>query len=168
MNILVLSDSHGHPEKIRDAVKKQINKPDAVIFLGDGLRDIDEDTLGVPVYSVCGNCDAYSLFMPSDEPEERILELGGKRIMMTHGHRYSVKSGLGRIIAVAAMREVDLLLFGHTHEKLELYFPAGACEYGIELKRPLYVMNPGSIGEYQSSFGCIMIDGNGSVLLSHG
>lgn len=167
MDILVLSDSHGHPERIRDAVQKQIKKPDAVIFLGDGLKDIDECLLGVPVYSVCGNCDSYSFFIPNNEPEERIIELGGKRIMMTHGHRYSVKSGLGRIIAVAAEREVDILLFGHTHEKLELCFAAGACEYGIELKKPLYVMNPGSIGGYPSSFGCIMIDSCGNLLLSH-
>jgi predicted phosphodiesterase len=59
------------------------------------------------------------------------------------------------------------VLYGHTHEKL-------ACEmttdndYGIKLKKPLYVMNPGSIGSYPYPFGVITVDREGRVLLSHG
>lgn len=169
MNILVFSDSHGHPERMTEAFDKQIKKPDAVIFLGDGLGDVARCSFGsANVYSVSGNCDySYSFLMPPEEPTERIFEICGKRIMLTHGHRYSVKSGLGRIVAEAVKQNVDILLFGHTHEKLELYLPAGESDFGICLEKPLYVMNPGSVGAYPSSFGCIEINPE-NVLISHG
>ena len=168
MNILVFSDSHGHPERMAEAFDKQIKKPDAVIFLGDGLGDISKCSFGsANVFSVSGNCDCYSFLIPPEEPTERIVEICGKKIMMTHGHRYSVKSGLGRIVSEAVRRDVDILLFGHTHEKLELYLPAGESDFGICLEKPLYVMNPGAVGAYPSSFGCIEII-SGNVIISHG
>ena len=40
MNILVFSDSHGRGSRMLEALARQIKKPDAVIFLGDGLRDL--------------------------------------------------------------------------------------------------------------------------------
>ena len=168
MDILVFSDSHGNVEKMREALQRQVNAPHAVLFLGDGLGDIKAIDFKCPIYAVSGNCDFCSVFMPSDEPDERVIMLSGKRIMMTHGHKYSVKSGLSRVFSVAAEREVDILLFGHTHEKAEMFFPKGTDLFGIEIKKDLYVMNPGSIGGYPSSFGCISIDGVGNILLSHG
>ena len=52
MNILVISDSHGRRERIEEAVERQIKKPDAIIFLGDGLRDITRAEIGdIPIYT---------------------------------------------------------------------------------------------------------------------
>ena len=168
MDILVFSDSHGRVENIREALQRQLEVPYAVLFLGDGLGDLKEIDFKCPVYAVCGNCDFRSWIMPPDEPDERLIMLAGKRIMMTHGHKYSVKSGLARAIYAAADREADILLFGHTHEKMEMFLPKGTNLLGTEIKKDLYVMNPGSIGGYPSSFGCISIDGCGRILLSHG
>ena len=42
----------------------------------------------------------------------------------------------------------------------------GETEYGFELEKPLWLFNPGAAEE--SCFGCIEIDANGRVMLSHG
>ena len=168
MDILVLSDSHGRREKIEEAINRQIKKPDAIIFLGDGLRDIVYAEIGnIPIYRVSGNCDMGGFFSDNGEVSERVAELCGKRIFMTHGHKYGVKSTFTPLLNEATSREADIVLFGHTHEKCEGMID-NENELGIRIKKPLYIMNPGSIGSYPYDFGVISIDRGGRVLLSHG
>ena len=165
MEILVFSDSHGRSDKINEALSRQIKKPDAIIFLGDGLRDMMNAEKGdCPVYSVRGNCDGLIV---SYSPDERCLILGEKRIFFTHGHRYGVKSTLTPLLSEAAKRDADIVLYGHTHEGYERELQSDN-EYGIKLQKPLYIMNPGSIGSYPYYFGAITIDREGRVMLSHG
>ena len=40
--LLVLSDSHGARGAIKRILNKEQNNVDAVIFLGDGLRDLEQ------------------------------------------------------------------------------------------------------------------------------
>ena len=169
MNILVFSDSHGHGERIDAVIQTQIGKPDAIIFLGDGLRDIAYcDTGDIPIFAVQGNCDIYSYFRSGETEEELLFTLGGKRIFITHGHKYGVKSGIGYLISSAAKMGADIVLYGHTHDAFESVLNKDENDYGIKLDKPMYVMNPGSIGDYNASFGCINIDREGRVLTSHG
>ena len=112
MKILVISDSHGSFNKMREVFLS--DNFGAVIFLGDGIRDADRlyDMSGaVPVCRVSGNCDFYS----PDTISEQIIELSGKKILVTHGHKYSVKSGYHTLRYIAKKRGVDIALFGHTH-----------------------------------------------------
>ena len=88
--------------------------------------------------------------------------------MMTHGDLYGVKSGLGRLVKAADDKDVDIVLFGHTHLPLSVYLPEGDESFGFALRKPLYLFNPGSIGGYERSFGCVTIDPRGGVLTSHG
>ena len=159
MDILVFSDSHGRSDNISTVIENCRTKPDAVIFLGDGLRDlawtVPDD---VPVYSVKGNCDFYG-----DEETELIITLGGKKIFATHGHKYGVKLGYGNIYRRAASIGADILLFGHTHEAFCETVTKGSFD---GLDRDLFVMNPGSLG-YDRSFGTIVIK-NGQILTSLG
>ena len=56
--LLVLSDSHGARGAIERILNKEQNNVDAVIFLGDGLRDLEQALAFFPhlrVYSVAGN-----------------------------------------------------------------------------------------------------------------
>ena len=169
MNILVFSDSHGRSENINEVMRKQIKKPDAVIFLGDGLRDLDYcDFEGTPLFKVRGNCDYFALMGGTDVTDDLIITLGDKRIMMTHGHNYGVKSTLTPLMNVAVKNNVDILLFGHTHEGFEMTLTPENDQYGLNLSKPLYILNPGSIGSYSATFGSISIDRRGGVLLSHG
>ena len=168
MNVLVFSDSHGGRGKINEVLERQISPPDAILFLGDGLRDIDGADVGnVPVYSVCGNCDTSFGALFSDVFDERVIVIGGKRIFMTHGHKYHVKSVLSALFMRARELDADIVLFGHTHVPFEMTLGQDN-EYGIGLCKPIHVMNPGSIGSYPYSFGNIEIDRTGRVLVSHG
>ena len=167
ISILVFSDSHGRGAKIEEAVSRQIKKPAAIIFLGDGLRDMTDAEVGdIPVIAVRGNCDTMNFFT-ADAPDEQCIVLGDKRIFLTHGHRYGVKSTLTPLISEAVKRDADIVLYGHTHEGFEKeLLPEN--EYSIKLKKSLYIMNPGSIAMYPYYFGVITIDKEGRVLFSHG
>ncbi len=168
MDILVLSDSHGRRDKIAEVLERQIKKPDAIIFLGDGLRDIlSSDLKNIPLFSVCGNCDMSGLFFDNNIPTEQNIFFGEKRIFFTHGHRYGVKSTLSPLIFEAAERDADVILFGHTHTAFERTITHDN-EYGIKTEKPIYMMNPGSVGTYPYSFGVINISANGDILISVG
>lgn len=168
VNILVISDSHGKRDRIKEVIGRQIKRPDALIFLGDGLQDLDYcDTTGIALYKVCGNCDLLYLNFITDAPDEQIINLDGVRIMMTHGHNNGVKMTLTPLLTIAAENKVDILLFGHTHQGFEMTLMPDN-ELGIKLEKPLYVMNPGSLGSYAATFGTISTDSSGRVLMSHG
>ena len=169
MNILVLSDSHGRGNRIDEVLQRQIKKPDAIIFLGDGLRDIEYcSTDSTPLFVVKGNNDIYNYFNGGEAEEELLFTLGEKKIFITHGHLYGVKSNIGYLLQTAAKKGADIVLYGHTHEAFEAVVDNEDNEYGLKLPKPIYVMNPGSIGDRSATFGCIVIDKNGRVLISHG
>jgi putative phosphoesterase len=152
-----------------EAFDKQIKKPDAVIFLGDGLRDFSYCEFdGVTLFAVNGNCDCFGEYGSLQPLPELEITLGGKKIFAAHGHKYNVKFGYEAIVAEGARRGADIVLFGHTHNAHAEYLPAGETDYGVTLEKPMYLMNPGSIGEYYPSFGCIEINKAGQVILSHG
>ena len=164
MRFLIFSDSHGRPDRINEAILRA-GAYDGVIFLGDGLRDLPYcDVPASLLYAVRGNCDMF-YFGEDDTPETLCINLGGKRIFMTHGHRYGAKSSLDSLIYAAAERDADILLFGHTHEPLERRLRPEDCSC---LSKPLYVFNPGSIGDRHASWGCLDITARGEIMLSHG
>lgn len=129
MRLLVVSDSHSNAYNLRNAVLRQPNA-DMIIHLGDGQSEYESVILGGDKESVFvrGNCDYNSKY-----PALRILEVGGKRVMCTHGYAYHVKYGLLTLSLAAKEQKADIVLFGHTHQPLELY------EDGI------YYLNPGSV-----------------------
>ena len=160
MKLIVISDTHGRADTYIERVLRLHEDRDAVLFLGDGIRDF----LGLEIgnlFAVRGNCDIYC---PDDVPTERILTFDGVRILMMHGHTHSVKSGTARLLAYARARGVGAVLYGHTHEPLERYVRADDEERGI------YLFNPGSLGEPRGgapSYGVIEIK-KGQLLLSLG
>ena len=149
MRILVLSDSHGNPYNIRKALDAH-PEVDRVIFLGDGERDIDavSDEIGQrPLTAVRGNCD--SSFSMLNETE--LVRAGEYLIYCTHGYREGVKYGIDNLLEKAKETGAEIVLYGHTHYQ----------ETGFE--NGMYIMNPGSIDEYE--YGIIDIDKSGIMLL---
>lgn len=113
MKILVISDTHGDTRKAEEAIRKN-READLVIHLGDYIRDAEKLSgmfPDIPFEYIYGNCD----FMTNGSSAEKILEVGGKRVFITHGHRYSVKWGYERLFRKAEELQADILLFGHTH-----------------------------------------------------
>ncbi len=164
MKLIVISDTHGRRDRIAEVLSRH-TRYDALLFLGDGLNDFD-DACGF--VGVRGNCDFQTAC--GEYPYERTLIFDGVKIFITHGHKYSVKSGTEVLAAHAAALGADIALYGHTHIAREQYFSDGSTVGGELLKKPIYVFNPGSLGEprgAEPSFGVIEIR-RGQALLSHG
>ncbi len=169
--LLILSDSHGRPDALAEAIRRV--RPAGILFAGDGLRDLTRVDIPCPLWAVRGNCDWMSAPLVigghlCEPPEEELLLWEGLRILLCHGHRYGVKSGLSVAAAHAAARDCDILVFGHTHLPVEHRIPAGEVYGGVTLERPLYLFNPGSAGErHAPSFGTLTVRG-GIPLFGHG
>ena len=146
MRILVLSDSHGMPSRILDAVEAH-PEAEALIFLGDGERDLD--TVESYYHSLPNvikvNCD-----FSSSLPLLRVVTLGGKKIYCTHGHAEHVKYGTDELLLRARQEGADIVLYGHTHTGVTCYDDG------------LYIMNPGSIRD--GHYGMIDIVPGGIML----
>lgn len=139
--ILVLSDSHGSFDKILKVYEEE--KPDIIIFSGDGIKDI-EDFLyvyeNIENYKVRGNCDFFSKFN-----DEEIFEIENYKFFLTHGHLYDVKSSLKNIKNILKNTEVNIVIYGHTHrENLEI------------LADNKFIFNAGALKD--NKYGLILID----------
>lgn len=128
MLVAVISDTHGITPAMK-WVKNEIKDADALIHLGDNIVDLNfiKEGFGGEVYGVRGNCD-----FTSEVPVEQTIELGGKRFFITHGHNYGVKYGLSQIFFRGKELEVDAVLFGHSH-----------CKINTE-EEGILLINPGS------------------------
>ena len=152
MNILVISDSHGRPDRISEAIKLRRNLTDCIIHLGDGTSDLRFCTScieGIPTVSVRGNHeDALRVFASDDgSVAELMLDLDGYKLLLMHGHKLGVKGGYERAAEYAYERGADILMFGHTHRPLKIYLPEGSVIGNTLTERPMYIFNPGSIAE---------------------
>ncbi len=148
LKILVFSDSHRSRGGMLDVIEAQ--SPDLVIHLGDLQEDAEEIGYAYPklsLISVPGNCDGWTT-----QPAIRLVTIGGRKILLSHGHLWQVKQNYARAMLEARKAEADILLFGHTH--------VAYCEQvdGI------WVMNPGAA---RRSYGTILLeDGNITCSLS--
>lgn len=146
--VLVLSDSHGDVDAMERAAARE--RPDLILHLGDLCRDFDELRRRLPMtqamQNVCGNCDGFT-----EVPDQRVLLVEGKRILMMHGHRYEVKLGYSRAMWAAREAEADILLCGHTHIALDRDLMG------------LHLMNPGSCRGSRGTYGVIEL-GEGEPL----
>jgi len=131
MRIIVMSDSHGNYNSIEKIIMRNTDA-EWFFHLGDGERDVEQFKiehyeLAHKIIHVAGNCDTSSM-----SPNYFILPVYNHKIFATHGHRYAVKMGLERITEVALEYGCDIIMFGHTHVRLNKY------ENGI------FYLNPGS------------------------
>jgi len=148
MKIAVISDSHDHKNNILKAVSIINEKNvDALIHCGDYVAPFvkkwfDElnNSIKKNFYGVFGNNDGEKLFLKQNlgqiceftqNSNELILELGGKRIFASHMPRQQT------IEALANSGNFDIILSGHTHSLSNKKLDNGAL-----------VINPGEICGY--------------------
>ena len=135
MKIIAISDSHGSTFNMK-ALLTIHPDADLYIHLGDGCEDFVNLCVerNLPYSVVKGNCDFYSKL-----PLTEKFTLMGKTFFLAHGHTFWVKSTTEQILKTGLDEGADIILFGHTHEPL--------CEYIDDefTKRPVYLINPGSI-----------------------
>lgn len=144
MKILVFSDSHGRLGHMMDAMERE--RPRRVFFLGDCYRDgeaLRDAYPDVPMELVRGNCDW------DKAPDELLVEAGGVRFLLTHGHRYYVKGGTDHLARTARAKGADVVCFGHTHDALNM----PSC--GV------WLFNPGTAGGINARAGYGVIEAEG-------
>ena len=143
MRVLVVSDSHGNVDNMVRAVEWV--QPDYVLHLGDCQRDLEalrREFPGLAMEGVPGNCDWGSY-----DQKERLIELGGVRILMLHGHTRNVKSSPMAAMYAAKECGAQVLLFGHTHVPL------------VDNDGTLLTLNPGAAGDrLHPTCGILTID----------
>jgi len=147
----VLSDTHRDDAAIRRAMRKLLagGRLDALCFLGDCASDLDvikaclPPAHQTPVYAVRGNNDVFAGL-----PDELTVSLGGKKLLLVHGHRQRVKMHRLSLLLHAEQREADVALFGHTHRP--------ECGY----ERGILLLNPGAAyGAHATCAELIIRDG---------
>ena len=112
----VVSDSHGHFPSLVAASRAMLGV-EAIFHAGDFFRDSVRlaSLVPVPVYGVVGNSDR------EQSPRDEIVELGGRRFFICHGHHYGVKQSYEGIIKEGVRRRVDVVIFGHTHVPVKFW-----------------------------------------------
>jgi putative phosphoesterase len=129
VRIGIMSDSHGDLAAIRRALA--VSAPvDMWLHAGDYASDalFLAELAKVPVEAVAGNNDETTT-VKSDE----FLELQGKKIWLTHGHRHKVRWGTQELIQWGHQYDVQLVVFGHTH------LPQ------VSIDGQMLLINPGSV-----------------------
>lgn len=143
MHILVISDTHGHLDNLREVLK--LDGPfDMILHLGDVCHDEEEirEMAGerCTVTFVRGNCDYFSR-----EPDTRDFKLGKYKIHMEHG--MFLPDSLQSISYKAEEIGADIMFFGHTHRPL------------LTWQGNVRIINPGSISKPRQT------DGNPTYLI---
>ena len=164
MRICVISDTHGSKTAV-EAVVSAAGGVDGYFHLGDYAGDakLIAQTTGKPVYAVLGNCD-YGFSREAEEcvfPEaqkritsECVVNIGGARVFLCHGHLYDADLGAYTIGYRAEELNCSAALYGHTHR-------GELSAFGRVLK-----LNPGSPsrprGGSKPSFAILTVE-DGSV-----
>ncbi len=132
--ILIVADTHGDLSALTAVLRwagEQGIRSGA--FLGDGAADLADATQRsrVPlVWTVVqGNGDHDPRL-----PGSALVDCGGVKLFLCHGHRHGVLEGLETLASTARAMGADIALFGHTHWPLR------------EKVGGLLLLNPGSLG----------------------
>lgn len=145
MKILIVSDTHGKDYNLNNIIDRE--KPlDMLIHLGDGegceYNIAKWINAGCDVNMVLGNNDFFSKL-----DREKEINLKNHRILLTHGHMYGVSLGVEGLIREAKARDIDIVMYGHTHKPF------------LEEKEGITIINPGSLSypRQSSRVGTYMI-----------
>ena len=118
MKIGVVSDSHGHVDNLRRAVKAmRAAGVEIIVHLGDDYDDVKtlSDHTEATVIQVPGVFSTY--YQEPGIPNRVIEEWEGVRVLLTHtpeAHKNDLSADL-KPEEVAAKGEARLVLFGHSH-----------------------------------------------------
>jgi putative phosphoesterase len=157
MNILVISDTHGHT----GSAEKVINAEswDHVVHLGDTALDavaLAAD-LGIDVVALRGN-NEYP-----DSPvldDELIFDAGGVKFYAIHGHELDInpwdgkmEEALTELAQKAEEAGARVALFGHTHQPM------------IREVDGILLVNPGGLGlgDKKKTYAVVSVSDGGEV-----
>ena len=136
MRIGIMSDTHNNRYAVEWAVERA-GAIDLWLHAGDCVPDAAYLGLisSVAVENVAGNSD----WPDGKTPDDCVVEAAGRRIFLTHGHVYGVRSTLEMLVHAAEEKGADIAVYGHTHIVLQKSMRG---VYGEVL-----VLNPGSLSQ---------------------
>ena len=136
LEIIIVSDNHRARKGLAKVVEYH-SSADHFLHCGDSNLESGDEAMK-PFVTVRGNTDYFQGYQ-----EDEFIQLPfDERIWVTHGHRYSVNSGisdlimsakLGRAMAMAEIQPIDIVFYGHTHK------------VDVKMQEGILVINPGSI-----------------------
>lgn len=147
--IVVVSDSHGNRAAL-EKIDRIFLESDYIFHLGDYSTDGGAIAKKYPdkTFFVNGNCDG-----PFAVGEKEIItEIEGVKILACHGHYYSVKSGIDRLVYRCEELECQLALYGHTH------IPQ------IDEYENVTLINPGNLTRFGQNSYCYLVINNGKIV----
>ncbi len=136
MRYLVVSDTHGNLQDLRDAIGRY-GPFDGLVHLGDGVLDgfsIAREC-GIPFHGVRGNTD-----FGVDFPDMDVADLDGRPYLLLHGFQLEMnpyhppavwRKTLAELAKMAKRKKARGVFFGHTHQAL------------LDLAGGMLVLNPG-------------------------
>lgn len=143
MQILVMSDTHGHSGVI-EKVRGFYPNIDILIHCGDSELPFSHHVLD-GMKKVRGNCDIDPAF-----PDEIVIDFGDIKVFATHGHLFNVKSSILSLSYRAKEVNARIVCFGHSHM------------LGAEMIDDILFLNPGSLlkprGRQEKSFAVVEIN----------
>ncbi len=152
MKILIVSDTHRHNDNLYE-VANRVGKIDMLIHCGDLECSVEyiKEIFDCPMIAVRGNNDFFSTL-----EKEEVFYIDKYKVMVTHGHHYNVSLGVDMLVDEAKSREVDIVMYGHTHRP------------HLEVREDITIINPGSISYprqegRQYSYMIMKVDGFGNV-----
>ncbi len=142
MKVLICSDTHKKHDNYLKVLEEE-GPFDFLIHCGDtdGGEYLISEAAGCPCEIIMGNNDFFS-----DLPRERIFDLGGKKVWVTHGHNYYVSLDTAIIKEEAAAKGAQVVMFGHTHRPIiedggVLCINPGSLSYPRQANRkPSYIV----------------------------
>ena len=157
MRILVISDSHGKNDDVKQVIE-QVGDIDMFIHLGDIERGPEyiRQLANCETHMIAGNND-YDI----DLPETDSFMIADKKVFITHGHRFYVGAGLDKLRQYGIDNGYDIVMFGHTHVPY------------LERNKDITLLNPGSISYPRQdgrkhTFMLIDVDKDGEFHYSQG
>ncbi|MFI3251521.1 MAG: YfcE family phosphodiesterase [bacterium] len=126
MKIIFFSDLHNDI----DSLERLVSREEGIFYcLGDSELS-NEQLKKYNIISVKGNCDNIQL------PNELIIEIENKKVLLTHGHMFNVKFTLNNLYYHTKSSMCNIVIFGHTHritkveEDITMYNPGSIRDNG--------------------------------------
>ena len=144
MKVVVVSDNHGRLEPIEKILELH---RDADLFIHCGDSEFPPDFLQGYV-CVRGNNDYYCGF-----PDQKIIEMGGHRMLIVHGHHHLYLGRLDVLQSKAIRQGCDFVFYGHTHI------------FSVQERDGVVMINPGALSRNRDgtppSYAVVTIDEDG-------
>ena len=109
--LIVLADTHGTEDpRLTDHLRDRLRAGEVVVHAGDFTTEAVLEAFGeYPLCAVRGNSDESGVC--ERLPATRTVEWGGRRLVVTHGHRRGPTS----LSLLVRERRADGVIVGHTH-----------------------------------------------------